>query len=498
MRNLIWKHKFAFAAVTAAVAVSALAELAQPFWLKQIIDRSLIGGDFSALPFFAALFFLSALLAQTVHFFEMALVERLSTKICGEIRENLWKCLASAPLKESSKRPSGAWMSYFTEDIAAVQDYFVEGIASLANQGVYLLGIFVCVLILDWRMLPVFLMAPLLFLATLPLKRAYLKSCREALESQERLNGFLDEIPKGLREIRQFRMAPALEDEASEKMAAHKKALLKQSRIAVLFPAVMESLGWMITGTALAFGGYQVLRGNLSVGTLVMFLEYSRRVFAPLYEMAGRWNRFQSSAAALGRISKSVDSRQSAPGSESQFPGFDEAIRFDNVSFGYTQGSRIYNRLNFTVRKGEKIAVRGPSGAGKSTLIRLLLRLYEPDEGAVFTDGIETKFWDAKSLRRKMLWISGDTGDADFEAELKEKSRFSLILLDEAEKRLDAFRTEALLDSVLSDPEMTVIWISHREQILNSFPRVIHLNQGVLVDDVKGVRPLARGLTPFI
>ena len=462
MFDLIRRHKFSFFLIIACVTASSLFELAQPLWIRQIIDRAFVGGAWNLLPVYTAFFLTFIILAQGTHFIEMRLIEKLSVNIAGELRIRLWGRLLGARISAAQSKTAGAWTSLFCEDIRCIQDYLVEGIASLASQGVYLAGILILAAILDFRMLAAFAFAPALFLIIIPLKNHYLKSVRNSLESQEKLYSFMEDLIRNRWEIRQFRMETALLEECREKFYGHKRVLMAQARLAALFPLVTESLGWLLAASVLGFGSYQVIHGALSIGTLAAFLEYSRRFFSPVREISERWNRFQSAVAAYHRLREEENRLVPERRSGIPFSGLSEGIQFRNISFAYQPGKYVFENLSLDIKPGEKIALTGPSGIGKSTLLKLMLALYEPERGEILVDGVPLEYWNLRSIRKNA----------------------SLLLLDEVEKQMKPDAISGFLESVLRNPDLTVLWISHREEIIRALPRRIHLNYGHVMDDV--------------
>ncbi|MBI4970389.1 MAG: ATP-binding cassette domain-containing protein [Candidatus Omnitrophica bacterium] len=477
MLKLIFKHKSDFAVLIASVVFAGIVDMAQPLWLKAIIDQSFLGGKWNSLAFFSVMFFIFIITAQSLRFLEMRIVESLSVRIGSELRTRLWTRLAETQISQFAKKMPGEWTSLICEDVSVVQNYFVEGIASLASHGIFLAGILIFSAILDWRMLFIFALAPILFLLTSPLKKFYGNAVRDFLLTQEKLYGFLEEILRARFEIRQFRMDRALVREGETLSESYRKAAWTQSRLAATFPVVTESLGMLLTAVVLGFGGWLILRGNMTVGVLVVFLEYSRRFFSPLRELTERWNCFQNAGAAYRRIEDEEKKLETESTRTESFPGLFQRIQFSGVTFGYEPEHSVIENMNFHIDAGEKVAIVGPSGAGKSTLFKLLLSLFHPSEGDVLIDGIPVRRWNPRSLRKHFRWYSEGSAER-----VTPDSR--VLLIDEIEKQMSAGMLSSVLQHILSYPDLTVLWISHQDKVIQSFPRVIRLNQGRVLDDV--------------
>ena len=183
--------------------------------------------------------------------------------------------------------------------------------------------------------------------------------------------------------------------------------------------AFIEWISLAAVSLILAVGGYLVTSGSIGLGTLTTFILYSQRLFEPLRQLAERFTQIQGGLTAVERINELLEEeieikdkiftynngRESFE-QKSQFKG---KIEFKNVSFYYKNKDYILKDLSFHVKEGEHIAFVGPTGSGKTTLIRLLCRLYEPQEGDIFIDDINIKDIPIDSLRNMLGVVLQDT-----------------------------------------------------------------------------------------
>jgi ATP-binding cassette subfamily B protein len=178
---------------------------------------------------------------------------------------------------------------------------------------------------------------------------------------------------------------------------------------AVFFPGVelITSLG---IGSILWFGGGEVIRGAVSIGALIAFLQYAQRFYQPLADLSEKYNILQGAMASSERIFRLLDEPVTVTAPER---GYKPAtvrgeIEFDRVRFGYKPDEPVLKGISFRVRAGETLAVVGHTGAGKSTLANLLLRFYDVDGGAVRLDGVDVREWDLATLRRSVAMVLQD------------------------------------------------------------------------------------------
>jgi len=162
------------------------------------------------------------------------------------------------------------------------------------------------------------------------------------------------------------------------------------------------------TALVLGVGGFQVLEGELEVGSLLVILAYLALLYAPVDTLA-RLSAAYAHSAAKGRrafaVLKEGDIVRDAPRGRGLPERARGAIRFENVSFGYGEPGTTLRNINMEVEPGQTVAIVGPTGAGKSTLVALALRLFDPDEGRITLDGIDLREWDLENLRRQFALV---------------------------------------------------------------------------------------------
>lgn len=173
-----------------------------------------------------------------------------------------------------------------------------------------------------------------------------------------------------------------------------------------------NNLGFVLVAI---FGGILVVQGTMSVGRILTFIEYLKNFEKPLQHITEMYPQLQGGIVAADRIFNFLEMEEEKNPSEMELKSFNDMIRFENVSFGYTEDEKIIDNFNLTVKKGEKIAIIGENGAGKTTLIKLLVRLYDIDSGKITIDGVNINEYDKHSLRSfigmvfQESWLFSDT-----------------------------------------------------------------------------------------
>jgi ATP-binding cassette subfamily B protein len=169
------------------------------------------------------------------------------------------------------------------------------------------------------------------------------------------------------------------------------------------FYPVVEFLGMSALGLLLAYGGFRIRQGALTLGVLVAFFQYGLRFFRPIQDLSEKYNILQSAMAASERVFKLLDTPPAiaSPADPEPFPDGPLTIEFDHVWFAYKDEDWVLKDVSFRVNPGETIAIVGHTGAGKTTLTNILLRFYDVQQGAIRIGGIDVRRFDLRELRRQ-------------------------------------------------------------------------------------------------
>jgi ABC-type multidrug transport system fused ATPase/permease subunit len=210
-----------------------------------------------------------------------------------------------------------------------------------------------------------------------------------------------------------------------------------------LFSAV-ESLSAITVAVILWFGGGDVIRQAISIGTLVAFIDYAQRFFGPLREISNKYTTLQSALAAVDKIERVMlepitIASPAKPKSGTIHRG---SVVFERVNFEYRKGEPVLKDLNFSVEPGQKIAIVGPTGSGKTTIMKLLNRFYDVTSGRILVDGVDVREWDLTALRRAIGVVQQDV--FLFAGDIMENVRLGRADLSEEGVRQALARAQAL------------------------------------------------------
>ena len=341
------------------------------------------------------------------------LVQRSGQRITADIRNDLFTHVTSLAVRFFDRTPVGKLITRLTSDVDALGEVFSTGAIGIIGDVVLMLVIAVLMFTKQWQL------ATLLVLMLIPTalviiywQKRYRKANYDAREGLSSLNSMLQENILGVGVVQLFRR----EGRNSEQFFKTNLGYVKELDATIFYDsAVSATLEWVsliAIAVVLAVGGSLTLGKSLDFGTLSAFILFAQTLFDPLRQFAEKFTAIQSGLTAIERINDVLDEPiEIRDRLTTVIPDASASvgeIRFEHVSFGYKPGEYIIHDLDFTIRSGEKVALVGPTGAGKSSIIRLLSRLYDPQEGRIVLDGIDIRDLPQSELRKRIGIILQD------------------------------------------------------------------------------------------
>lgn len=397
--------------IAAVSVLSTALTLWVPFVSKSLVDEALIGRNSSALVRAVALFIALTVFGYLLNIWSGLRYTRVSAEILFEMRLRLYRHLLSLSPRFWARTRLGDVVSRLNNDISEIQRVTAETVLSSISNVLFLVGSVAMMTWLDPRML-------LLSLATLPAGLWTLYRYRGAMEGRASevrqasagIGTFLIETLTG---VRQVTVSNAQQREADRFRARNDgfiAALLRlqwTSYFAGGLPALILSLG---TALVFLYGGKLVIEGTITIGTLVAFLAYHMRLMSPVQALMALWTNWAMVRVSLRRVeelfAEAPEVVESSTAIAVEAPRGD--VEFREVSLSYDRGSTLIENVSFHIAAGEAVAIMGPSGSGKSTIADLMVRLLDPDSGAVFFDGMDLRHLRLVDLRRSIALVEQD------------------------------------------------------------------------------------------
>ena len=394
-------YKAHVAAALLALVGDALLQLTQPYLVKLAIDRYIARGDLAGLNGIAGLYLCVLAGAFAFEYVQTYLMQMMGQRIMFDMRMQIYRHLQRLDLAFYDRNPVGRLMTRVTTDVDVINDLFTSGVVAAFGDMFMLTGIMAVMLRMEWRLaLITFSVLPLIVAVAQWFRYNVRESYRKVRAWIARINAFLNEHINGMSTVQLFRREAFNFARFDDINAKHRDANIDQIfYYAVFYPAI-EFVSAIASALIIWYGGGFVLRGTLTLGSLVAFLLYSGRFFRPISDMSEKFNTLQAAMASSERIFQLLDTRVAIESSVSGLRAKGKGhIVFDNVSFAYT-AEPVLRNVSFEVDPGERVGIVGATGAGKSTLISLLLRFYDVTSGRILIDGIDIREMDLRELRR--------------------------------------------------------------------------------------------------
>jgi ATP-binding cassette, subfamily B, bacterial len=388
---------------------TTLCALSGPWILRYAVDHGLRDGrpDLRVLRT-ASLFFFGLAVSSVA-------MSRLHTRLTGvvgerfvrDLRQEVFSHLIRMSQRYFDRHQRGRLVARLTSDIDALQDLIQLGLVQFVQSLLTLSALLVALVILSWK-LSLFSLLPMPVLAVLT--RTFQRRSRAAyLEVRERVSATTSTLVEnlaGAKVVQAFGQEQRRIDRFLNENQAQLEANLAAVEVQARYLPVVELTTALCTALAIGGGGWLVLRGQASLGTVSAFALYLLMAFEPVQQLSFLFNTIQSAAAALQKLFALLDEPiDLTEGARSLEPR--QTLSMREVEFGYGPGlSPVLSNVALDLLHGERLALVGPTGAGKSTLAKLIARLYDPSNGVVSYGGVDLRQASLESLRRRIVMVS--------------------------------------------------------------------------------------------
>jgi ATP-binding cassette subfamily B protein len=390
----------------ATLLAYTLVALAPPYLAKLAIDEGIEAGDLARLSWLVALFLASAVAALLLSSANTYLTGWTGERVLADLRNTLFRHLQRLSLGFYERNRAGVIVSRITNDVEALDQLVTDGVTSLIQNTLLLLGTAVVLFFLDVRLA----LATLTVLVPMALLTAWFRSrsnraYRRVRERLGLVTATLAEDIAGMRVVQSFTREPEQERAFRGVNDRYRGANYETVVLnGIYFPAV-DLLSSAATAIVFGYGGWLVYHGELSTGTLFAFALYLANFFDPVQVLSQLYNTFLAAIAALDKIVGVLDEKPQvldAPDAR-ELPRIEGHVRFEGVRFGYgPEFPEVLHGLDLDIPPGTTVALVGHTGAGKSTIAKLLARFYDPTEGRITIDGHDVRDVTQQSLRRQL------------------------------------------------------------------------------------------------
>jgi ABC-type multidrug transport system fused ATPase/permease subunit len=406
--TLLRPYRLQVALMFGALILSTAAGLAPPYLAGRAVDAGIKTGDIDALDVIVAVFIGAALIEWAGGYMQTYLVGWVGQRALQDLRQRIFRHVQEMSIGFFTRQRPGVLISRMTNDVEALDQLITDGIVTLFQSTLTLLGVVVILLFLNVQLaLVTFITFPLLMVASIIFRIISADAYRLTRERIADVTAYLQESLSGIRVVRSF----GKEEEHIGQMAAlneaNRQANMKTVYLnATYFPAV-ELLSAVATGAIILYGGYQALDGNVEIGIVLAFVGYLQQFFDPIQSLSQLYTTYQQGMAALDKIFDLLDTEPDMtdkPGALD--PGeLRGDIALQHVWFSYGAGEDdgwVLKDIDIAIPAGETLALVGETGAGKSTFAKLVARFYDPQEGRVLIDGHDLRDLNSRALRSQL------------------------------------------------------------------------------------------------
>jgi ATP-binding cassette subfamily B protein len=410
---LVWPHvrshlgAFSLALVLALALAARAAQ--QPLLTRLAIDGGLLGRDFTRLAIASVGMLGVALAGVLLGAVHRVVHIRASAGVLFALRDDAYAHLLAVAPRSFDRQPIGELVSRLDGDVAEVQRFATDSVATLISNTLTLLLTAAVLCVLSWQLALVVAAVQPLQLVIRHRARARIESTtRDVRSGAARIGSFLVETLSGVRAVQ----AAAAEPIERAKLAAlnhgYLDSVLRQQRVVYRTGAAAHLTGHLAAAAVFLAGGWAVLHDAMTVGTLIAFVTYLGRVAAAAGGIVGLYTAWQRARVSLERVVAvyALPTVSDAPGAVAIGAAARGELRLQGVRVsGRGDGRPALDQIDLLVRAGEKLVLGGDSGAGKSTLVNLLRRFVEPDAGRILLDGRPLTEYRLRDLRRRIVIV---------------------------------------------------------------------------------------------
>jgi ABC-type multidrug transport system fused ATPase/permease subunit len=395
------------------VVVENVARLSVPLLIQRGIDHGIppivVGGSARDLVVIVVALCVVVFVQATSRMFFLFRSGRIGQKVLVDLRRRVFRHFQRLDVAFHDRYTSGRVVSRSTNDVEAIQDMLETGFDGLITAALTLVGTAILLVTLDVRLGLMCLAAfPVLVVLVWWFRNESAKTYRKVRESAAVVIVQFVETMTGIKAVQAYRRESRNQEIFVDVADRYRDVNEKTFRLLAIFMPGVKLVGNITTGVVLLYGGYRVLHGQMTIGTLAAFLLYLRMFFEPMQEISQFFNTFQSAASALEKLAGVLVERPSIQ--DPPRPVALESVRgdvaFHDVRFCYVPHRVVLPGLTFSVSAGQTVALVGTTGAGKTTIAKLIARFYDPTSGSVTLDGIDLRDIAQTDLRRHVVMVT--------------------------------------------------------------------------------------------
>lgn len=477
------------------LAISVGADLAGPLIIKYILDHyvaTMQNNELQVKPLYLMLgvYLLSTVVYAIFRYYQYYMLQLGSNRIVQKMRKDVYGHLQKLSINYFDRLPAGKVVSRITNDTEAIRELFVIVVANFASSFMTLVGIFIIMFALDWRMGAfALIIIPILIVWSI-VYRKYASKYNHVIRSKlSDLNGMLNESINGMTIIQAYgqekHMNKEFQDINNEHFKYNNKLLFLDSATSHNLVGVVRMLIFIVF---IWYFGSQEISGELavSVGVLYAFVEYITRTMNPIMQIVDQFSRLERANVAAERVFELMEVEGEDVVKE-EIPRYEGHVQFEDVWFAYNEDEYVLKNINIEAKPGETVALVGHTGSGKSSIMNLLFRYYDVSKGEIKIDGMNIQSESRQTIRQHMGIVLQDpylfTGTIESNVSLNHPD----ISRKDVENALAAVGGERVLKNLAKGLDEPVLergsTLSAGQRQLISFARALAFDPAILILD---------------
>jgi ATP-binding cassette subfamily B protein len=421
--SYLGRHKWLILIVLLLAAASTVFTIMGPKILGQattlifegVVDQisgTGTGIDFAAVSAILIRVLILYVLAAFLSFFQGYVMSGVSMEVTYKLRQDISTKINRLPLRFFDKISQGEVLSRVTNDVDVVNQTLNQSLSQIITSVTSVIGVLIMMFSISWTMTIIALLTvPLTIVGISLIVRRSQKYFKQQQEYLGHVNGHVEEMFGGHIVVKAFNYeAESVKKFNKLNETLYSSAWLSQFLSHLIMPMmrIISNLGYVAVAI---LGGYLASQGTISVGDIQAFIQYVQSFNRPLMDIANISNVLQQTAAAAERVFEFLNEPEEIPDTQDpvKLADVQGRVEFRNVRFGYDPDEIVIKGFSFIAEPGQKIAIVGPTGAGKTTLVKLLMRFYDVDNGAILVDEHNIKDYTRQDLRKSFAMVLQDT-----------------------------------------------------------------------------------------
>lgn len=336
----------------------------------------------------------------------------VSQNLTYRLRNDIAKKINKLPMKYFDKKTNGEVLSVITNDVDTFSQNMNQSITQIITSICTIIGILIMMLSISWTMTIVSLIIlPISAIAVSIIIKKSQKYFKAQQDYLGHVNGQVEEVYGGHNIVKVFNgEEKAIHEFTKMNEELYHSGWKSQFMSGLMHPIMMFTGNVGYVGVAI-LGGYLAVQGRITVGNIQSFIQYNKQFTQPINQIAQISSMLQSMVAASERIFEFLEEPEEVQEIEGavRTEGLKGNVTFDHVQFGYNEDKMIIHDFNQMIKDGQKVAIVGPTGAGKTTMVKLLMRFYDVNQGAILVDGHNVKDFNRGELRKMFGMVLQDT-----------------------------------------------------------------------------------------